>query len=159
MQDYVARLGGVALGARLRRLSAAIDADAARAYAAEGIAFEQRWFGVLNQLARNGPMTVGALADALGISHPSVSETRRSLEAAGLAQVVPDSSDGRRRTVQLSQKGHELVARTEGLWRAFDIAADALDKEAGEVTIALDRLDQALKRRSLLDRVRDAKER
>ena len=79
MEDYVAEIGGAALGARLRRLSAAIDADAARIYAARGVRFEQRWFGVLNQLALVGPLGVRQLADLLGITHASVSETRQSL--------------------------------------------------------------------------------
>lgn len=154
--DYPAKMGGAALGARLRRLSAAIDADAARVYAAAGVAFEQRWFGVVDQLARNGPMAVGALADALGISHASVSETRRSLEAAGHIHVVTDGSDGRRRVLALSAQGQALVDRLGSLWRAFDDAASALDQEAGGVTAALDRLDEALSRRSLRERIYDA---
>ncbi len=154
--DYPAKAGGAALGARLRRLSTAIEADAARVYAAEGVAFEQRWFGVVDQLARNGAMTVGALADALGIGHASVSETRHSLEAAGHIHVVTDGNDGRRRVLSLSTEGHALVERLSSLWRAFDDAASALDKEAGDVAAALDRLGEALSRRSLRERIYDA---
>lgn len=154
--DHVARSGGAALGARLRRLSAAIDAEAARVYAAEGVRFEQRWFGIVDQLARNGPMTVSMLAGALGISHPSVSETRRSLEGAGLIQATADSSDGRRRVLALTADGQALVARLGALWHAFDAAAQALDDEAGGVTAALDRLEAALARQPLGERIRDA---
>lgn len=154
--DQVAGLGGIALGARLRRLSAAIDADAARVYAANGIVFEQRWFGVVDQLARNGQMTVGALATALGISHPSVSETRRSLEAAGLVHAITDAGDGRRRMLALTPEGRALVDRLRGLWRSFEAAARVLDEEAGQVTAALDRLDAALARRPLRARIADA---
>ncbi|NMO21460.1 MarR family transcriptional regulator [Pyxidicoccus fallax] len=99
--DYVRTKAGAALGARLRRLSERIDNDAARAYAAQGVEFEQLWFGVLNQLALNGPMIVGALAEALGITHVSVSQTRVSLERAGLIRQEPDASDARRRLLSL----------------------------------------------------------
>lgn len=150
------KLRGAALGARLRRLSIAIEADATRIYAAEGIAFEQRWFGVVDQLARNGAMTVGALADALGIGHASVSETRHSLEAAGHVHVITDGNDGRRRILTLSTEGRALADRLSSLWCAFDDAASALDIEAGEMMAALDRLDEALSRRSLLERIYDA---
>lgn len=153
MRDYVAEMGGVALGARLRRLSAAIDTDAARIYAAMGIRFEQRWFGVLNQLALNGSMTVSDLARMLGISHASVSETRQSLEKAGLVLSSPDRQDSRRRTLSLSPSGEALVDRLRPLWRAFDEAARRLDAEAGEVTQALTRLEHALARQSLHDRI------
>lgn len=153
MKDYIADVGGAALGARIRRLSAAIDADTARVYTARGIRFEQRWFGVINQLALAGPLSVRELADLLGITHASVSETRQSLEAAGLIASQADPSDGRRRVLTLSPSGKALVARLQPLWDAFDEAARELDAEAGGVTEALARLEQALARRSLHERI------
>lgn len=153
MKDYIADVGGAALGARLRRLSAAIDADVARIYAARGIRFEQRWFGVINQLALAGPLSVRDLADLLGITHASVSETRQSLEAAGLIASQADPSDGRRRVLTLSPSGEALVAQLQPLWDAFDETARELDAEAGGVTEALARLEQALAQRSLHERI------
>ncbi|WP_395337364.1 MarR family transcriptional regulator [Novosphingobium sp. BL-8H] len=155
MSDYVSRMHGATLGARLRRLSATIDADATRIYAELGIRFEQRWFGLINQLAIEGTMTVSALAEALGISHPSVSEARKSLESAGLIHATPDPQDSRKRVLSLSPAGEELVARLRPMWQAFDDAARELDQEAGEVSASLARLDQALARRSLYDRLKE----
>lgn len=155
MTDYVADMRGAALGARLRRLSAVIDADAARVYAAHGITFEQRWFGVINQLALNGPMSVRMLAEALGISHPSVSEARQSLEKAGLVQSTPDPKDSRRRILSLSPSGTAFVSQLRPMWQVFDEVGRQLDAEAGEVTQALARLEQALARKSLYARVMD----
>ncbi|UIJ44810.1 MarR family transcriptional regulator [Sphingomonas cannabina] len=155
MKDYVAEMGGAALGARLRRLSATIDADASRVYAARGVRFEQRWFGVINQLALVGPLGVRQLADALGITHASVSETRQSLERAGLIASEADPSDARRRVLTLSPSGKALVAQLRPLWAAFDDAARALDAEAGRVTEALARLEDALARKSLFERIAD----
>ena len=70
-----------AIGKKLRILSSNIDRDAKRLYEFQNIDFEQRWFGVLNQLILDGPSTVRRLANALEISHASVSETRKSLES------------------------------------------------------------------------------
>ena len=153
VKDYVADMRGAALGGHLRRLSAAIDADTARVYAAYGIKFEQRWFGAINQLALNGAMSVRDLADALKISHASVSETRRSLEEAGLILSEPDSRDSRRRVLSLSSSGKVLVRKLRPLWDAFDEAARQLDAEAGRVTEALARVEQALARQSLESRI------
>lgn len=153
MKDYIAEVGGAALGARLRRLSAAIDADASRVYAASDIRFEQRWFGVINQLALAGPLSVRQLADVLGITHASVSETRQSLERAGLIASEADPSDGRRRVLALSPSGKALVTQLRPLWDAFDAATRELDAEAGGVTEALARLEAALARRSLRERI------
>lgn len=151
--DYSRSSGGAALGARLRRLSDKIDADVARVYAALGIAFEQRWFGVINQLALNGPMSVGELAAVLRITHVSVSQTRRSLEKAGLVTAELDPLDARRRPLILTQAGRDLVARLAPLWAAFDNAARELDAEAGDVATALGRLDDALARAPIFDRI------
>lgn len=153
MKDYIAEMRGAALGGRLRRLSAAIDADAARVYAARGIAFEQRWFGVMNQLAIAGPLTVLELADVLGITHASVSETRRSLEKSGFVISQADPDDGRRRVLTLSPSGQAFVEKLRPLWNAFDSAARDLDAEAGNVTQALARLERALARKSLSQRI------
>ena len=152
LADYPLASGGGALGARLRRLSERIDRDAGRLYAQAGIPFEQRWYGVLNQLVLNGPMSVGDLAQVLGITQASVSQTRQSLAAAGLIGGAPDAADGRRRTLHLTPGGQALVARLAPLWAVLIATAAELDAEAGHVTTALDRLDQALARSSLHDR-------
>lgn len=151
--DYTRGAGGAAIGARLRRVSEWIDGDATRVYAALGIDFEQRWFGVLNQLARHGPASVGELASALRITHVSVSQTRQSLEKAGVVTSDPDPADARRRRLTLTEEGARLVERLTPLWGAFEQAAQELNAEAGDVVAALDRLDDALARKSLFDRI------
>ncbi|WP_332765445.1 MarR family winged helix-turn-helix transcriptional regulator [Phenylobacterium sp.] len=151
--DYTRGAGGAAIGARLRRVSEWIDGDATRVYAALGIDFEQRWFGVLNQLAQHGPASVGELASALRITHVSVSQTRQSLEKAGIVASEADPADARRRRLTLTEDGARLIERLTPLWRAFEEAALELNAEAGDVATALDRLDDALARKSLFDRI------
>jgi len=152
--DYVREAGAAAIGARLRRLSERLDGEARRLYAEAGFSFEQRWLGILDLLSERGPMSVGDLSVALGISHPSVSQSRQSLAKAGLIQWQADAEDGRRRLLSLSGAGEELVARLRPLWAALDEAAVELEAEAGDVLPALERLEQALAQRSLSDRVR-----
>lgn len=154
--DYTRKLGALAIGARLRRLSERIDEDAARIYGELGVAFEQRWWGVMEQLFEHGPASVGELARALGISHPSVSQTRRSLEQAGLIQATPDPRDARSRRLELSEHGRALYQRLAPVWAAMDAVAVELDREAADVVAALDRLDAALGRVSLYERIHRA---
>lgn len=153
--DYNRSLGGAALGGRLRRLSERIDRDANRIYAGLGVDFEQRWHGVLDQLVVFGPMSVNELARALAISHPSVSQTRNSLRRAGLITERVDPADGRRRTLHLTAKGRALVAKLQPVWTSLDKVGVALDSEAGDVVAALNRLEDALNRRSIFDRVNE----
>ncbi|RZF60548.1 MarR family transcriptional regulator [Sphingomonas populi] len=151
--DFNRNAGSSTLGARLRRLSEQIDRDATRVYAARGIVFEQRWFGPLNQIVQNGPMAIGEIAEKLRITHVSVSQAARSLEAAGLIASYADAADGRRRLLALTSEGQARVRELAPIWAAFDTAATALDEEAGSVVPALNRLDDALADLSLFDRV------
>lgn len=151
--DYTRSCGGAAIGARLRRLSESIDGDTMRAYAALGVQFEQRWFGVLNQLALNGPATVGELASTLRITHVSVSQTRNSLEKAGIVVSEADPSDARRRRLMLTDAGLALIERLQPLWRTCEKVALELTAEAGDLMAALDRLDDALTRRTVFERL------
>ena len=151
--DYSRTAGGQALAARLRRLSERLDRDGTRIYAAAGIGFEQRWYGVLNQLVVRGPSSVSDIASALRITHVSVSQAIRSLEHAGVGQGEADPSDGRRRLLSLTAEGDALVERLGPLWSSFNAAAGELNEEAGDVVALLDRLDDALERRSMFERV------
>lgn len=153
--DYNRALGGAALGARLRRISERMDRDSTRIYAARGLQFEQRWFGILNQIVRNGPMSVGDIAGALRISHASVSQARRSLELADLVQSLSDDADARRRQLTLTPRGAQFVKDLRPLWQALEVAAQQLNAESGDVVALLDRLEDAMDARSLFDRVTD----
>lgn len=143
---------GQTIGARLRRLSERIDREAEQIYASLGIRFEQRWYGVLARLAAEGPLSVGALASRLGVSHPAISQTRAALTAAGIVTTRADQVDGRRKVLSLTADGEALVLRLEPVWRALNAAAAALDTEAHGVAAALTRLETALDRSSLCAR-------
>ncbi len=151
--DYRRGFGGAALAARLRRASERLDRDGTRVYAARNVRFEQRWYGLLRQLIANGPMTIGDIASVLRITHASVSESARSLAKAGIVLIESSSEDGRRRYLSLTVEGCRLANDLTPLWEAFNAAAAQLDEEAGELTRALDRLDESLDRRSMFDRI------
>lgn len=153
--DYSRLAGGAALGARLRRLSEQLDRESARIYEAFGIEFEQRWFGILNQIVLNGPMTVGEIAATLRVTHVSVSQARRSLEARGLVHSLSDEKDARRRPIALTSSGQALTAELAALWQALGDSAEELNTEAGNLIPLIDRLDDVLAQRSLFDRVLD----
>ncbi len=152
--DFVQEMGPAALGAWLRRLSERIDREAGRAYDEAGVEFEQRWFGVLNQLALHGALTVGEIATALGVTHVAVSQVRQTLETAGLAVTEPDPNDRRSRKLRLSPRGQQLYLRMLPLWQEVARVSVELDREAGGVVGALVRLERALDRQSLDRRVK-----
>jgi len=146
------QVGGAAIGARLRRLSERIDREANAIYAACGVDFEQRWYGVLSLLDERGSLSVVDIARLLGVTHVAVSQVRRDLMGAGLVMATPDEADGRRRTLSLSEEGRALVLRLQPMWDALNRAAEGLNAEAGDPSAALDRLQAALDRASLGNR-------
>lgn len=154
--DYIRQSGAAALGARLRRLSERIDRDAGRLYVELGVRFEQRWFGVLNQLDLHGPRSVGDLAAALGVTHVAVSQVRQALVAEGLVAEARDPRDRRSRVLELTADGQALVRRLTPAWAALAAAAIDLNAEAQDAVAALARLEAALGRASILERARRA---
>ncbi len=150
--DYLESLGAEAIGARLRRLSERIDRDAGRVYAALGVRFEQRWFGVLNQLRLHETQTVSDIARTLRISHVSVSQARKSLEDAGFVVSFPNKNDARRKEIRLTNEGRRLVEIASPVWVALSATAIALAGEVDGLVDTLDRLDEALDRHPFYDR-------
>lgn len=153
VRDYVVSRHGAALGGRLRRLSERIDREAAAIYAGLGVKFEQRWFGVLNQLDLNGACRVGDLAAALGISHPAVSQIRGQLVRAGYVAEQPDKSDKRATRLVLTKSGTRLICQLRPIWAALDAASESLNEDAGDAVTAIARIETALDRISLGARV------
>ncbi|OYQ33985.1 hypothetical protein CHU93_02685 [Sandarakinorhabdus cyanobacteriorum] len=151
--DYPAAAGSAALGARLRRLSERIDREADAIYAARAEGFQQRWFGVVNQLDRHGPMGGVELAQTLGVSQAAISQVVGALKAAGLVTSGGDPADARRRVLSLTADGVAAAQRLRPLWAALDDVARALDAEAGGVVAVLDRLETALDRAGLAARL------
>jgi DNA-binding MarR family transcriptional regulator len=97
-------------------------------------------------------MSVGEIASALRLTHVSISQARRSLEAKGFVHSLPDGKDARRRPIALTAKGEALTRELAGLWQVLGDSAAELNAEAGDLIPLLDRLDDALAERSLLDR-------
>jgi DNA-binding MarR family transcriptional regulator len=153
--DFTRRSRASAIGARLRRLSERIDREATRLYRESGEVFEQRWYGVVRLLSDHDDQSVGELSEALGISHASVSQIRQGLASAGLIAWETDKSNARLRRLRLTPDGAALVARLAPLWSALEAAAVELNDEAENPLTAIDRLETAVMRRSLYDRVKD----
>jgi DNA-binding MarR family transcriptional regulator len=150
--DLVAAYGSAGVGARLRRLSERIDREARAVYKRAGIDFEQRWVGVLILLMERGAVTVGELAEALGIRQPSVSQTLRSLQAAKLVSARTDPRDPRRRIQSLTEAGLQLVEKARPVWEALMEAARDLDREGIDIVTPLAQIERELDKKSLYER-------
>lgn len=103
-------------------------------------------------MAERGEMTVGELAQALGITQSSVSQSLRSLQAAKLIAEKSDPRDARRRIQCLTKAGRAFVEKVRPVWAALMEAARDLDREGIDLITPLDRLEAELERKSLYER-------
>lgn len=100
------------LSFNLRVLTARLDRAADRILRAEhNISYSR--FLALTLVGKLGASTQRALADALGVTEPSVSRMTAILAAEGLLDVQPDPAGGHRRQLSLTNRGKHLVASAQ----------------------------------------------
>ncbi|MDN2581987.1 MarR family transcriptional regulator [Aquibium sp. ELW1220] len=108
-RDIVRELGLLTLGTRMKRLGERLQSGTQAVMADAGISIPAAQFPLLAALDRLGPLAVGDLADALGVTQPGTTRNVAQLVALDLIEVLPAPDDQRRRMVSLSAKGRRLV--------------------------------------------------
>lgn len=128
--DIVRELGLLALGTRLKRLGERLQAGTQAVMAESGVAIPAGQFPLLAAVDRLGPLTVGDLADALGVTQPGITRNVAQLVTLGLLVVKPSSDDQRRRMVSLSAEGRRVVERgRRDVWPRIEAAVAELCAE------------------------------
>jgi MarR family transcriptional regulator, organic hydroperoxide resistance regulator len=154
MPDYIQQKGPAALGTRLRRLSEQMDREIQNVYGEYDLGFEPRWFPIVSALSEYGPLSVGDLADLIGVSHPAVSQLRVELVNARLVRCKADPTDGRRQLIVLTPGGKRQVSKLRPIWDAITEATKQLCSEAAPHFLnEIDRIEAALREKSMKTRV------
>jgi DNA-binding MarR family transcriptional regulator/RimJ/RimL family protein N-acetyltransferase len=139
------------LGSRLKRIGESMQADVLKVVEQAGLPVQPAQYPVLAALDRHGPLGVGDLVEATGVSQPGVTRTVARLTEMGLIEAATPSSDRRRRTVRLSPEGLELMARSRAaVWPAVEAAVVALCAELkGNLLEQLDAIEARLAEKPL----------
>lgn len=151
IEDVVKELGHLSLGTRLKRIGETLQAQTQAVLAAHGFEQPAAHFPLLAALDRLGPLSVGDLSQAVGVSQPVITRSLRGLEDDGLVQSATSAEDRRVRRVGLSRKGRGLVKRAQGeAWPAIEAAvAQACAGLKGDLLAQLASLEAALAERPL----------
>ncbi|MEO6150428.1 MAG: helix-turn-helix domain-containing protein [Mucilaginibacter sp.] len=152
--NFYQRLGYLALGSRLRRLSEAFISEVIRAYQQQGIEFEAAWFPVFYLLADKKELSIKELSDQLEVTHPAASQLISALRKKGLVTVKTSKKDGRKQLVQLSADGLVLLDRVKPVWNAILQAMDkmtATQEDTRHLLDALSALEYAFQEHVLSD--------
>ncbi len=147
VDDVIRSLGLLCLGSRLKRLGERLQASTEEIVVAAGVTPGPSQHPMLVALARHGPLTVGDLAEALGVSQPGITRSLVRFEALGLVESAPAAGDQRRRLVGLTPEGRVLVDDlSRRLWPVVaaavaDLCADLDGGLLDQVAAIEDRLE------------------
>lgn len=153
--DTLAELGPLFLGSRLKRLADRFQADATATLQAMDLPIQPAQQLLLATLRRQGPLTVGAIAQQLRISQPTVTRTVLALMDQGLVTASREGRDQRHKTLTLSPEGEALIARAErDLWPRVEAAVvEMCNGLNGPLLEQIAMLEAELDKRSMASRV------
>ncbi|WP_257980539.1 MarR family winged helix-turn-helix transcriptional regulator [Streptomyces sp. CB02959] len=138
----------------LRVLQEVMDAEIARLYSERRIeGLKPSFVRELLRLNACGPMTIGELAESVGLTHSALSQKVAAMRAADWVETVP-GEDARSKKVTLTAKTRKIIGRLAAEWRATEAAVAEIE---AEVPYPLSRvvvdIEQALARKSFHDRI------
>lgn len=156
MQDVIKQLGELALATRLKRLSDRLLHDVSRIYDEQGFDFDPRWFALLNLIRRENSITVVDASEVLRISHPAVVQLANQLEKKKIISTSKDKADGRKRNLQLTEKGKDLLHKLAPLLKKIEEAnREFLASTGYDVLSIIEKLEQGLEKKSMYERVKE----
>lgn len=156
-EDFIVSLGLPFLAHRLRRASEQIVEATSVFQRNSGFTGPPRSGSTLLLLESEGPLGITEISNRLRLSHPLIIRLVRGLIEEEYVTEARDSADARRRLVILTDKGKRHVAYLYELNIVFAEAFRRLFREAGvDMYCAVDKFEQAIAERSLVDRLADA---
>ncbi len=150
-EDIVAELGHLFLGTRLKRLAERMQADVLKVAAAAGLPIQPSQYPVLAVIDRHGALTVGEIAEALGISQPGVTRNVARLIDLGLIEIRRDGRDQRQKSLSLTEAGRAAMDTSRRVvWPRIDMAVAAMCEDiSGPFLTQVSAIERALDERPL----------
>lgn len=144
--------GILAISTRLLRLSDQFRKDGALIYKSYDIDFEPKWFAIIYTLHHKGILGVVDLASEIGYTHPSTISLLKELEKQKLIRSKKDKNDERKRLIQLSTKGEELIVRMQPVWQLMVSVFEEITDTENNLLKAITEVEEKLKQQSFLQR-------
>jgi len=154
IEDIVRTSGFLTLGSRLRRIGERLQADTQEIIEQAGLGIQASQFPFVAAIDRTGPLTIGELAQAVGITQPGATRTVGQLLELGFVDMNPAPNDQRRRLVSLTARGQELVdfSRTK-VWPRIEAAvADLCGDLDGPILDQLAAIEDGMAKAPLVSR-------
>lgn len=144
--------GILALSTRLQRLSEQLRKDGALLYREFGIDFEPKWFPVIFTLHHKKILSVVEIANEIGYSHPSTISLLKELEKQKMIISKKDKSDERKRLIELSPKGLDLIEKMQPVWELVSTILGEIADNNNHLLRAIEEAEEKLATQSFLQR-------
>lgn len=152
------KTGKMAIGSRLRLMTAKMTEDASKIYHLYGLEFTPKWFPVFFTLSEDGEKTITEIATDIGHSQPSVTKIIKEMIQDGLVQENMQSHDKRRNVVALTENGKALSEKMRIQHKDVGNAVETLINEATHnLWEAIKEWEFLLDQKSMLKRVQEQK--
>lgn len=152
--DYLAYLGLIATGTRLKRLSETYMAEAQRIYRAADVPFEPKWFALFSLVSERPGLAIGEAAAELGLTHVAVGKLAKELAAEGLFAIEAGVKDRRRSVLSLTEAGNAMRLQLQPLWELMEEACQLVsNRTTSGVLRFLQEHEAALSGHALSDHV------
>lgn len=149
--------GILAISTRLQRLADTLRKDGVLIYKANNIDFEPKWFPVIYTLHFKPVLSVVEIANEIGYTHPSTISLLKELEKEKLIRSKKDKADERKRLIQLTAKGQELVERMRPVWEIIKAAATELTDTQNNLMKAIAEVEEQVNQQSFFARAQRLK--
>jgi MarR family transcriptional regulator, organic hydroperoxide resistance regulator len=145
-------------GTQLRHLIELLDGAVSAAYEEAGLDYRPRYTPVMRALIACEPVTIGAIAEAAGITQPAATQTVSLMIRDGLVCAQAGAHDGRQKMISLTSEGRALIPALQRCWQATAAASAALEAELPfSLSAVLDSTIQALADKPFGARIREAR--
>lgn len=135
---------------RVRQFSDAMTKDIIAMYKKRGVELELHHITVMALLFEHSGLTNRMLAEATGLSKPSITQTVSRLVTDKFIMEKPSGKDKRRKHLYLSTKGMAFMNEIMPILTAADTVFKQLSQEIGQDVLAImDKLENALSVQSI----------
>lgn len=155
--NVIDKVGVLAISTRLQRLAEHLRKDGVLIYKDHGIDFEPKWFPVIFVLHNKGVMGVVEIAAEIGYTHPSTISLLKELEKQKLIRSGKDKSDERKRLIQLTEKGKELVGKMGPVWELMIKAMTEITNTTNNLMHAIEEVEASLRKKGFAERALEIK--
>lgn len=130
VEDVVRALGYLCLGTRLKRIGERLQADTQKIIDAFDGPVQPALHPPLAAIDRLGPLGIGELAEALGITQPGATRSVAELVRLGLVAAEQPPDDQRRRLITLTSAGRAVVDQGKSaIWPRIEAAVADLCRD------------------------------